>query len=389
MTPTLLTENMTLNSRSTGALINTVVMLSVFQYIDTRDLLWLLLSLFAGAMLLLTHKLSTQSLAVTLLFLGVVEKDIRYVFLLPGIILVAFAISAGFYYKVLLAHLDILLFWRRNLHNLRTHHIFDSPLYNDGTKGSELFHQSGWKGVLRHLQRLLGHNFALVPFILVPFLGNTLDHFFWWAIEVYIIVFVTTFWGPARFLGEGYKYIKLAAFPLAYILSVSLVSAAGIDRSILAILISGMLMANLAAMASVYRSVRLGTGFQDATIPIEMRIAADRIQHLAGQVVCCLPLLYADYISYQTGKDVLWGTHSGGFRLIEDFFPVLKKPLEYFLEKYEVDFLVLDSRYVSPDTLRLNQINVQLVDNINGVLIYQVLRQPEGTAVPKVSTWDS
>jgi hypothetical protein len=64
--------------------------------------------------------------------------------------------------------------------------------------------------------------------------------------------------------------------------------------------------------------------------------------------------MYADYVAYNANKAVVWGGHSGDLRKFEEFYPVLRKPLPYFFERYAVDYLVLDLAYTSPERLGLD-----------------------------------
>ena len=53
----------------------------------------------------------------------------------------------------------------------------------------------------------------------------------------------------------------------------------------------------------------------------------------------------------------MWGTHNYGFRKAEPFFPVLRKPLEFFVSEYKLSHLLVDSNYVSPEVLKLSPVN--------------------------------
>jgi hypothetical protein len=63
--------------------------------------------------------------------------------------------------------------------------------------------------------------------------------------------------------------------------------------------------------------------------------------------------MYADYVAYAADKAVLWGGHSGDLRRLEEFFPVVRRPLEHFIERYSLDYLVLDLAYSTPERLHL------------------------------------
>jgi hypothetical protein len=71
---------------------------------------------------------------------------------------------------------------------------------------------------------------------------------------------------------------------------------------------------------------------------------------------------------------VLWGTHSGGFTLVEDFFPVLRKPLEDFIEQYHVSYILLNKDYVAPTVLGLNHGgSVRELRTMDNIIVYEVV----------------
>src|SRR5438105_15843631 len=88
-----------------------------------------------------------------------------------------------------------------------------------------------------------------------------------------------------------------------------------------------------------------------AQTPPDLAQAAAYLRGLPGDRVLVLPTMYADFVAYAARKAVVWGGHSGDLHKFEEFFPVLRKPLHYFLERYSVDYLVLDQAYVRPERL--------------------------------------
>jgi hypothetical protein len=47
------------------------------------------------------------------------------------------------------------------------------------------------------------------------------------------------------------------------------------------------------------------------------------------------------------------GAHSSGYDALTAFFPVLQKPVEFFVEHYDIDYLLIDTRYVDLGDLKL------------------------------------
>lgn len=83
-----------------------------------------------------------------------------------------------------------------------------------------------------------------------------------------------------------------------------------------------------------------------------MATTDDRIRAwCASAPALVLPTMYADFIAYTAAKSVVWGGHSRNLARFEEFSPVLRKPLDYFVERYAVDYVVLDDAYAPAERL--------------------------------------
>ena len=353
--PTLIAENSTLNSRGLGSLNFTLLLLIFFFYQQTGNLLILAVAFISSFFLLLTHKMAVQNWIFASLGFALIFWRIDFALFLAAGFLLAIALSGGFYIKVLKGHIEILRFWAKNLRNLGAHQIYDSEIYHNSGRSRKrlfpLFHQSGFKGIVKHLKHIFGHNpwvvFLPVVFLFAPvYEFNFWPFLFWWTILTYLFVFLTTFVSPLRFLGEGYKYIKLSIFPLAYMTGV--MSAASPVLPYLFMVIFGL---------CVFLSVKfVGRQTYDAQNEILKKIYG-YLELRPEDGIMILPLHLADAAAYLIGKKVLWGTHgtdgTGRWAKIEELFPVIKKPIEYFFEKYSLHFLLIDKNFVEPEDLKL------------------------------------
>ena len=70
------------------------------------------------------------------------------------------------------------------------------------------------------------------------------------------------------------------------------------------------------------------------------------LKELPKDNVMCFPVSLAEFVTYITGKKVLWGGHSYGFKELEPFFPVLRKKIEYFIHNYDINYILVDNDYV-------------------------------------------
>jgi hypothetical protein len=83
--------------------------------------------------------------------------------------------------------------------------------------------------------------------------------------------------------------------------------------------------------------------------------------------------MYADFVAYNADKAVVWGGHSGNLNKFEEFYPVLRKPLDYFVDKYAVDYVVIDRVYVQPERLGIDG-SMRSLDRFGPFLVYEVSR---------------
>ena len=342
VTPTLVHESQVLSSRPFGALLVAVALLLA---IEAPTALGVALASVGVAAVLLSHKLSTQFLAVAFATLALATGDLRYIGIpLFGLVL-AFLLSGGFYAKVLRGHADILRFWRRHHAYYTAHLVDDSPLLGAGRTSRSLYYRPGVRGALYTITRLALHQPFLVWLVAAAAAG-AIDPFFWWASTAGLCAIATTVVPGLRFLGEGHKYWKFSALPLS-VVGGRMVA----DGDLLAgVAFVAALAAALIADALVFRRERAAGRERDND-------ALDRvIDHVRASPfdrLVCLPVTIADQILFRSGRAVLWGSHSAGFSLLEGFYPVITRPFAELVGTWRLEALVLDRRYTSPERLGL------------------------------------
>ena len=170
---------------------------------------------------------------------------------------------------------------------------------------------------------------------------------------------LTTFGGPLRILGPGIHYMKASVFPSAYALAVTVnVQEGAVSLVGLAVLCA--MIASFAALAYFYRVMASRDTEHTAQTPHDLVEAADYLRELPGKAVLVLPTMYADFVAYKAAKPVVWGGHSGDLKKFEEFFPVIRKPLNYFIHQYEVDYVLLDLAYTKPSDLQADHALIPL-----------------------------
>jgi hypothetical protein len=163
-------------------------------------------------------------------------------------------------------------------------------------------------------------------------------------------------------------------FPTAYVLSVTVnIQEGAISWVGLALVIA--MIASFAALAYFYRLMATRQTEHTAQTPPDLAEAAEYLRRLPGERVLVLPTMYADFVAYASRKAVVWGGHSGNLAKLEEFYPVLRQPLGYFVAKYNVDYLVLDEAYADPERLGIQR-SIGQLQRFGAFGVYECVRPP-------------
>jgi hypothetical protein len=226
----------------------------------------------------------------------------------------------------------------------------------------------------------VGENpFIVAMLILQPPSEEWGGHMYWWAVAILGWALATTFIPPLRIFGPGFHYMKASVFPSAYALAVTVNIQEGLSVGRAVVLVC--LIASFGALAYFYRVMAQRETEHTAQTPPDLAEAATYLRGLQGPRVLVLPTMYADFVAYSAEKAVVWGGHSGNLTRLEEFFPVLKKPLDYFIRTYSVDYLLLDEAYVHSDVLRVDTLATPL-GRFGHIVIYEVALAPATVQSP-------
>jgi len=385
VTPQLISETRNLNGRAFASLLLTIAMLTLLRSIIPSEgplsgllgpggrALWVVAVLLIGV-LYNTHTSTTIAMLVSLATLSIVFGEPR--FLLAGVVglPVAIVISGGYYVRVIANHVHAARFWLRNVEYTRAHQIDDSPLFAARNHVAAAA-QGLYRSPLTLGLRVLGENPFIVAMLVAPIPDNVWAvHMYWWAVAILVWSVLTTFGGPLRILGPGFHYMKTSVFPAAYTLAVTVnIQEGAVSFFGLALVIS--VIASFAALAYFYRVMARRETEHTAQTPPNLAEAAAYLRTLPGRNVLVLPSMYADFVSYGADKAVVWGGHSGDLRKFEEFYPVLRKPLRHFVDRYAVDYLVLDHAYVTPERLGITDA-ISPLDHFGPIAVYEFVRPP-------------
>jgi hypothetical protein len=351
LTPILISYNAQLNPRGLGAIfLDIVVMLLILLTWHAAPWwFWILVALFSG-LILLTHKMTTQLFWFICLAAGILSGNWRFLLLIPASVVMALALSRGFYLNVLRAHWDIIAFWNRNWPWLSAHPVLESPIY--GSSGYETptkYFRSGFKGVWRRILHLIGFNpwgwsLLIAAWYMYGSGSYLMPEHLWivqWLAAILLFVVLTTFIPAMRCLGNGYLYLYNSSFPAALVAGM----ICGVFKCdpIVNVILGATLTLCVISIGFYLWKLR-----QSKTLKIDpfMNDALDRLRFLPDGVVMCLPQHWHDAVSYKAKKPVLYGAHGYGFKNIEFIFPRLNKPISDVISKYRVRYLLTYNGYL-------------------------------------------
>jgi hypothetical protein len=350
-TPLLISYNVQLNPRGLGAiLLDLAIVLFVWVYLFKASVwIWSIIILLSG-MILLTHKMTTQVFWFLCLTAGLMASDWRGIVLIPISVVTALMISRGFYWKVMRAHWDIVSFWNRNWRWLQAHPVKESPIY--GEKDYETptkFHQKGFRGFVRHLFYLFAYNPAAwllcLVFIFNSHVVSIGPKVFiwanWWFILILVFAIITVFVPFLKCLGSGYLYLYNAAFPSALLWGITM-SKSDTKIYFFIIFLTALILSFL-SISFFYRNLKSS---RTQKIDSDLEKVIHYLKDAPKGTVMCLPPQWYDVIAYKTGKEVLYGGHGYGFKLLEPVFPRLLLPMREIVRRYNVRYLITIESYL-------------------------------------------
>lgn len=358
VSPTLISETRALSPRSFGVLLHAVSLVLLLRaVIGTPHWTWTVGALLAGAFLFLSSATATASYVFVAGSLSLALSEPRYILLALAAMAIAWVLSLGHLGRVFWNYAHAVRFWILHRKLFGSHPILDSPIYGGPreprTTRPREFGFLG-QGLGPQMLRLLGEN----PFLLVLPLATSSrapwsSSLFIWAASLSAFAVISTVVWPLRAFGPGRSYMKSAIFPTAYVLAAAIGTPEGLLKP------AGL--ATLAALGASAVSVVFFLGYLrgkdnewTAHVPPGLRASTLRFSSLPEGGVVCLPGGYSDYVTYQTGRAVLWGSHSGSLEKFELVAPVWRERVEHAARRFGVRYLIVERAYVDPKVLSLD-----------------------------------
>lgn len=346
--PFLVLEFSNLSSRPPAVVLFLLVIATTWQWTQEGGP-WVAAAVVAWWALLYTHKLTVQLLWFLVPYLALTLGDARWLVPMAAGYAVAFAMAPRYFLGLLRAHADIVAFWSRQWRYLGAHQVRNSPVYGDASPAG--FHSTGWlRSVLVHVRRTVQYNpwapLALWAAVRLTLTGTGVLALHW-LVGTYIWAALTLGVPRLRGLGEGTKYIKFALAPSLFLSTAVLADSPDALAWALAAFGLVVTVGFYVRIAGEFRHASHGAGIASP----DLDAVIDRLREEDGARVMCVPTHVADLVAYAAHRPVLWGTHHYGFREVEPFFPVLREPVEWFVARYGLTHLLLDTTYAAPAEL--------------------------------------
>mgnify|MGYP000017513116 CR=1 FL=1 len=346
--PTQIVQFTALTPRVLGTFLVSLIVVLTFYGVVSGVLLSFAVATILGAILLLTHKMSSQTVLFLFSFLSIVWLDSTYLALFGGMVALATVGSGGHYLTVLRGHVSIINFWRRQYSAGRPPGEFMRRFGNDVGDPEES--KETLASVVTWVKRnewtmFVADNawtFVLPIVLLVVGLRGgppMLEMLAVWGLFILGFAILTQYVPYFKLVGDGYKYFMWGAFPTAVVLAAVLPFDGGFFYEVGYIVI--LLGSTIYAFLRLYLRVSgLETNVRD--VLTDGRDVLDFLEAEDGENVLTLPFGMSFKLLYATDLKVLF--HQNPKIASESAFPVPIEPLRDIVSQFDIDYVLVDTK---------------------------------------------
>lgn len=349
LVPITTLENSQLSARSPGSLFLTLAITGAALWVNGQGWGWLALGLTAGVLTHVTHKMASQTLVLFSLL------GMPFVWWLRGVPLVGIAslgvaamLLPGLMRRNLVGHWAILRYYR-------AHFAKPAPAVRS-------VESRGFVGRLVAMAKsnplitLIGADPWIMLMPLLAGLPSAVGapeilqtNLIFWLAAIVMLILTTSTLQPLRFLGDGPRYSFYLAFPLAVLLGPLLMAVLREPGPWADACRAGGVLLGLGILAEILLIQFKGiVNDKERSYRGDVAVIADTVRKSGGARLAIFPLCTAEVMAFFGECQVLSTDSSIVHAEHEDyraFNPRLRKPLEFFLEKYGITHVVLESHY--------------------------------------------
>ena len=358
ISPIMISESHSLNTRPLGSLIFTLAIVPIILYPIYDNLYFATIGVFFGILLLHTHKLATQALFFTLIGFALIERNPVYLLIEVCIFGGAIILSGGWYLKrILPEHIAILDFWR--IHIKDDYYSREEHLYKG--EDTESKNQPLIALLIKKLKKVIGPSYWMffVMFSLL-FLGFNLSTIEVKLIEWMLIIFscfILFDYVPfLKFLGEGHRYLEYGMVPAVF-LAASIVVSSISNIFVAAIFLFCILL----SLRTIYASQRSeARGYDRIALNPALKEIYEYVKKSKKEGVMCIPYNLSFMTAYFTRKKVFYALSALAYEKAYPealFGSPANKPLRALIEKYNINYLIVDKVYFDLSGLDLGIVN--------------------------------
>lgn len=343
--PLCIQQSITLTPRPLSAVLLTVALAGSAAHHTWPSGAWLGLAAVSGAMVLLCHRMSAQMLVFMSIVFALTLGSPGLLVVPVASIILAWALSRGFYWQVFRGHLGELAFWRAHLPPQGSEH----PLRLLGFGGPPA---RSPKGRVPRALRDLWLPFVLTPAILPALLFPVASAGQWpvlmkeawiWCVSGIALCVLTTNVRQLRFIGEGHRYLVWTAFPSGVL------AAAALSYAETRPLIIAACLPCLPLAFWVMKS-HASCPERERALMADLKHVAHRLWQCQAPRVLCLPLDLSSAIAYLAQVPVL---RHGGQGALMDIWRAVEKPAETLIADHQLTHVVCDRSVIPVEMLHL------------------------------------
>ncbi|MDO8657838.1 MAG: hypothetical protein Q7K55_03800 [Candidatus Levybacteria bacterium] len=360
-------ESSNLNTRSISYLFVSISLFALILFVTNNQLIYLIIAAVVLFILFFTHRLSLQAYLVSAVALSVFTGNPIYILFFFFVFLLVYVFGGKRYKLILAEHLGSLNFWIENI-NVRFAHQFRGNAKKEQKDFVERMYQLSVKNPVVYI---IGNNIWLAFLALLLLASYFRFISFSFPFSPSIVLILETWTGALvawsmlvlwvkqmRFLGEGQRYLEYAIFPVSILVggaTASLFSRYGwVAELLFIIFVLGLFASTVFLQKKTILHDRL------RTITKEKREIIDYLNKDGKKDfnMAVFPVHMADSMVYFTKGRVLLADTLPGTKGYLDVYPVITKPMSKIVEKYHLDYILFDRKYVTDQEINLPQAKI-------------------------------
>ncbi|OGE32038.1 hypothetical protein A2631_02885 [Candidatus Daviesbacteria bacterium RIFCSPHIGHO2_01_FULL_44_29] len=361
LTPVIALENSSLTPRSLGYLNFNLAFMSSLLWVYTGNIWFLTSSVVFTTLIFLSHRFAMQSLLFLSIFFSIYQKNPFYI----GVFILGFVLATvttkGYYLKVLKGHLYNIYFWIPNRMYRFAHQIRGLQNSNKKKDFVELVYTllSKFAPIT-----LIGTNFWVISAFVILFVNifylsflplspiRFINDFSAWVLFFYFLGIPILMLTYLRCIGEGYRYLEMAALPTSIISSWIFFQLLVTPLGSLAVIGYGVMLAlNLGLILSVHRTIIKD---RNRSITSDMTNVFDFLNNQKEDYrILCIPHQNTTNVIYHTKHKVFVNADNPGLLPISVVYPIIKWPLTDTIEKYQLNLILLKESFAKIEELKL------------------------------------